>query len=175
MNQCTRPSATYCWNCARVGDGSLPLKPPIGITGSSVASWKPAARLAPDGRGHPGVGRRVLRQPLDDRVAHLSGAQQPAGTPGAEARAAPSAGSAGAVAVAPGRPGTAVPGNPFGTFGAAFGGPQVRPAERRHPAAARPKRPGPTAAGAEAADPASTTGPALGMEPVWAVPAVSSA
>jgi hypothetical protein len=33
------PSATYCWNCASVGLGSLPLNPPIAITGSSLASW----------------------------------------------------------------------------------------------------------------------------------------
>ena len=41
------PSATYSWNSARVGLGSLPLNPPIAITGSSVASWYPAAVLEP--------------------------------------------------------------------------------------------------------------------------------
>ena len=39
MNQCTCPEATYSWNTARVGQGSLPLKPPSDITGSPVASW----------------------------------------------------------------------------------------------------------------------------------------
>ena len=34
-----RRSATYAWNCSRVGLGSLPLKPPIAITGRPVASW----------------------------------------------------------------------------------------------------------------------------------------
>ena len=32
MYQWTSPSATHCWNWARVGEGSLPLNPPIGIT-----------------------------------------------------------------------------------------------------------------------------------------------
>src|SRR4051794_20627223 len=39
MNQWIRPSVTYRWNSARVGEGSLPLNPPTGITGSRVASW----------------------------------------------------------------------------------------------------------------------------------------
>ena len=39
MKQWISPSATYCWNSASVGDGSEPLKPPIAITGSSLASW----------------------------------------------------------------------------------------------------------------------------------------
>ncbi len=39
MNHPIFPSATQCWNWANVGDGSVPLKPPIGITGSPVASW----------------------------------------------------------------------------------------------------------------------------------------
>src|SRR5690349_14404571 len=41
------PSATYRWNAARVGVGSVPLKPPIAITGSSLASWYPAACSEP--------------------------------------------------------------------------------------------------------------------------------
>jgi hypothetical protein len=39
MNQWICPSDTHCWNWASVGDGSVPLNPPIGMTGSSVASW----------------------------------------------------------------------------------------------------------------------------------------
>ena len=35
-NQWILPSATYCWNCASVGVGSVPLNPPIAITGSSA-------------------------------------------------------------------------------------------------------------------------------------------
>lgn len=39
MNQWIFPSRTYFWNCSRVGEGSLPLKPPIGMTGAPEASW----------------------------------------------------------------------------------------------------------------------------------------
>ena len=41
------PAATYFSNWASVGDGSLPLKPPSGMTASSVASWYPAAAFEP--------------------------------------------------------------------------------------------------------------------------------
>jgi hypothetical protein len=47
MNQWMSPSAMCCWNSANVGLGSLPLKPPIAITGSWVASWYPAAVFDP--------------------------------------------------------------------------------------------------------------------------------
>src|SRR4029079_4877709 len=40
-------AATSCWNRSSVGDGSEPLKPPIGITGCWVSSWYPAALLEP--------------------------------------------------------------------------------------------------------------------------------
>ena len=39
MYQWTFLSATSCWNCSSVGEGSVELKPPTGMTGSSVASW----------------------------------------------------------------------------------------------------------------------------------------
>ena len=45
--QWMRPSATSCWNCARVGEGSEPLNPPTAMTGSPVASWRPAAFCDP--------------------------------------------------------------------------------------------------------------------------------
>ena len=38
---------TICWNCASVGALSVPLKPPIAITGSRLASWYGAADVAP--------------------------------------------------------------------------------------------------------------------------------
>ncbi len=41
------PLATYAWNCASVGEGSLPLKPPIAMTGRPVPSWRPAALCEP--------------------------------------------------------------------------------------------------------------------------------
>src|SRR5579862_927530 len=42
-----RPSFTYCSNWARLGAGSVPLKPPMDITGSPDASWYPAASFDP--------------------------------------------------------------------------------------------------------------------------------
>src|SRR5262249_56654113 len=41
------PAATSALNSASEGEGSVPLKPPIAITGSPVASWTPAALFAP--------------------------------------------------------------------------------------------------------------------------------
>src|SRR5580658_74969 len=41
------PAATSFSNCARVGAGSVPLKPPMAMTASPVDSWYPAASLAP--------------------------------------------------------------------------------------------------------------------------------
>src|SRR5690349_7986414 len=41
------PSATYCRNCASVGAGSLPLKPPIASTGRPLSSASPADCIAP--------------------------------------------------------------------------------------------------------------------------------
>src|SRR6266540_1407780 len=41
------PSATYCWNCAGVGAGSPPLKPPIASTGRPLDSASPADCIAP--------------------------------------------------------------------------------------------------------------------------------
>ncbi len=52
------PSATYSWNCASVGLGSLPLKPPIAITGSCGGQLVAGGRVGADRGRDPGVGGR---------------------------------------------------------------------------------------------------------------------
>ena len=53
-----RPSATSAWNCASVGAGSVPLKPPTAITGAPRGQLVAGGVVGAHRGGHPGVGRR---------------------------------------------------------------------------------------------------------------------
>ena len=68
------PAATYRSNCARLRLPPSPLKPPIAITGSPVASSIDAADCEPDVASHPPVAAGVglegaLQGRGDGRVA----------------------------------------------------------------------------------------------------------
>ena len=52
-NQWMRPSATYCWNCSSVGDGSDPLNPPTSsghLTETEVENQPPICDIDLPGR-----------------------------------------------------------------------------------------------------------------------------
>src|SRR5579862_4480986 len=178
------PSETSFSNWASVGEGSVPLKPPIGMTDRPVASWYPAASLAPTvAATHSYFALLASRAAVSALLGALPLSRPPVppprppkpppGGPGAGG-ANPGAPAPAPAAVpppvlpappnAPAEPAAKPPPNPPG------GGPpaNARPPPRPRPKPAGPKPPRPPG------PPSNWAGPAEGMAPLCAVRTVLS-